>query len=90
MTGKKQQVEGERSVTRKGEQLVAVLLDENDRKDFEQRLRAKCEEARMKPPPLVPYGRGERVAIACKSRDQAIFVLDFAEEAIAEMNAEKK
>ncbi len=90
MTAKKQQVEGERSVVRKGEQLVAVLRDEEARKDFERRLRAKCEEARMKAPPLVPYGRGERVAIACKSRDQAFFVLDFAEEAIAEMNAEKK
>ena len=77
--------ESDRTVTRKGDQLVAVLRDDADRRDFEQRLRAKCEEAGMKVPPFVPYGAGERVAIACKSRDQAIFVLDFAEEAIAEM-----
>jgi hypothetical protein len=28
------------------------------------------------------------VAIACKSRDHAIFAFDFAQETIAEMNAE--
>ena len=90
MAGKKAKEDTGRSVTRKGEQLVGVLRDDNDGKDFMQRVRAKCEEARMKAPPMIPYGKGERIAVACKSRDQAIFVFDFAEEAIAEMNAESK
>jgi len=75
----------DRTVVRKADQIIATLRDSEDRKDFEQRLRAKCEEAGLRVPPLIPYGAGERVAIACKSRDQAIFVLDFAQEAIAEM-----
>jgi len=82
---KKTQKDESRSVVRKKEQLVAVLRNSGDREDFERRLREKCDEAGLKVPPLIPYGAGERVAIACKSRDQAIFVLDFAEEAIAEM-----
>jgi len=82
---KKAKKDESRSVVRKKEQLVAILRNADDRMDFERRLRAKCEEAGMKVPPLIAYGAGDRVAIACKSRDQAIFVLDFAEEAIAEM-----
>lgn len=86
MAGKQRPTrESDRTVTRKGEQLVAVLRDAADCDDFQKRLRAKCEEAGMKAPPMVPYGSGERLAIACKSRDQAIFVLDFAQEALDEM-----
>jgi hypothetical protein len=88
MATKKPKQEKARSVTRKGEQLVAILRDAAEGTDFQRRLTAKCEEAGLKVPPMVPYGSGERVAIACKSRDQAIFVLDFAEETIADMNAE--
>jgi len=74
-----------RSIVRKGDQIIGVFRNAEDRKDFEQRLRTKCEEAGLKIPPSVPYGSGERVAIACKSRDHAIFVFDFAEEALAEL-----
>jgi len=84
-SAKKPPTEADRIVTRKGDQLVAKLRDPADRKDFEQRLLAKCQEAGLAMPSLVPFGPGVEVAIACKSRDHAIFVLDFAQEAIAEM-----
>jgi len=87
MADKKDKQETGRSVVRKGDQIIATLLDSSDREDFEERFRTKCVEAGMKIPPLVPFGSGEQVAIACKSRDQAIFVIDFAEEAVAEMPA---
>jgi hypothetical protein len=85
--GKKQRPKesAHRRVVRKGDQLVATLLSEADRKDFEQRLRAKCKEVGLTVPPLISYGTGEQVALVCRSRDQAIFLQDFAEEAIAEM-----
>jgi len=85
--GKKQvpKREWDRRVVRKSDQLTATLRDSADGEDFCRRLRAKCEEAGMKAPPLISVGQGEQIAIACKSRDQAIFVLDFAQEAIDEM-----
>ncbi|MBM3333320.1 hypothetical protein FJY63_01540 [Candidatus Sumerlaeota bacterium] len=82
---KKPTKDADRCVTRKGDQLVAKLRDPADRKDFEQRLLTKCQDAGLALPSLVPFGPGMEVAIACKSRDHAIFVLDFAQEAIAEM-----
>jgi len=85
MLSKKPKKESDRHVSRKGDQLVAVLRDAADRKVFEELFREKCEEAGIKIPPLIPFGSGEQLAIACKSRDQAIFMLDFAEEALAEM-----
>ena len=88
-TTRKPAKEADRLVTRKGDQLVARLRDPADRKDFEQRLLAKCHEAGLAMPSLVPFGPGMEVAIACKSRDHAIFVLDFAQEAIAEMQSAK-
>lgn len=75
----------DRRVVRKGDQLLATLRDADDRKDFEKRFRAIAEEAGLPVPPLIPRGKGEEVNVVCKSRDQAIFLQDFAEEAIADM-----
>ncbi|KPL09742.1 hypothetical protein AMJ85_06130 [candidate division BRC1 bacterium SM23_51] len=82
---RKQEKPADRSVVRKGDQVIAKLRNEFDRRDFERRLKAKCNEVGLPVPPLISHGTGETVTLVCKSRDQAIFLLDFAEEALAEM-----
>jgi len=77
--------QGDRVVVRTADRLVATLRNSTDRKDFEQRLLVKCDEVGLPYPSYVPYGSGEMVIISCKSRDQAIFLIDFAEEVLDEM-----
>jgi len=89
MGPKRTKNDGGRNVVRKGDQLVATLLDERERRDFEKRLKEKCREVGLPLPTLIPQGKGEQVAVLCNSRDHAIFVQDLAEEALDEMGEAK-
>lgn len=85
MPQKKKEQEKARKVVRKADQLIVTLKDSSEQKGFEQRLREKIREVGLPMPSFVPYGEGVTMYISCKSRDQAIFVIDFAQEALDEM-----
>jgi hypothetical protein len=83
--GKTKKKQSDRQVVRKSHQIIAKLRNSDDRREFERRLRTKCEEVSLSMPPSLAHGRGESVTLVCKNRDKAIFLLDFAEETLAEM-----
>jgi hypothetical protein len=76
-----------RGIVRKNDQLIVTLDGTEEHKQFEQLLRDKCAEVGLAQPQFIPYGSGQKVIVVCKNRDHAIFVLDYAEEALTELSA---
>ena len=82
---KQSEAEGGRKVVRKADQLIVTLKDSSEQKVFETRLREMLQEVGLPAPSFLPYGEGRTMYVSCRSRDQAIFVYDFAHEVLDEM-----